>query len=163
MMWRVALWAVTGLALVANAQAGGLAPTKASQLVEIVALPSSATCPSGARAFDVLNAPDGTTSSFSIPAGKVLVLSDVAVRVQGSQSLSFDLDVQLQRETASASNLISESNIDYASGKLLTIGLAAGGVEVKSGVQLCVKTTISIPQIGSFVGATAHGFLAPDK
>jgi hypothetical protein len=165
-MSRIILSVLACLALAATAQAGGLAPSKGSQLIEVTALPSSATCPSGGKAFDVLDNYDGTTSPFSIPSGKILVITDVSMLAGGYISVGL-AEFQLRRETASSSNVIVDVAVPGSLNNVTSGGTSAAyftfptGVRTQSGVQLCVKTIAN--GMATFTRATAHGFLAPDK
>src|SRR5215470_8603350 len=72
------IWSVPALA-------ASLAPTKASQVVVLASSGTTGTpCSGFAMKFDTQVSADGTTSSFSIPAGRVLVIDHLTWWVNNS-------------------------------------------------------------------------------
>jgi hypothetical protein len=137
--------------------AAPLAPRKASELVSLQASPTTTSCAAGnGRAFDLQFRPDGSTLfTFSIPAGQVLVVTDVTFQKSGlaanatyapavvTDSL-FSIPIVLPTVTANAA------------------GNAGGSVSLQHGLVVRSATSICFFDNANFT-ARLHGFLAKDK
>ena len=96
-----------GLTWGATARAGALAPTKASQLIELSTAASPNACPgiSQLEAVDVVQKPDGTTmTGFTIPPKQVLVITDASFA--GGTTTGDTVVFDLVRASASGINSI---------------------------------------------------------
>jgi len=118
-------------------------------------------------AADSVNKPGSTRSSgFTVPARRVLVLTDVEFSVIGGGAGNL-ITFTLARETSGAINSINSdisatTGVDGAADARLSLRNAI----VKSGVTLCVQcfdhSTHGLIEENT-CGATIHGFLANDS
>ena len=142
---------------VGTATAGGLAPSKASQLIT-VASSTSACNISGTFKVNTQQNPDGTTTPFSVPAGLVFVVTSYDWFLASSGSPGATVLLQLTVEAATSFSLVS-AQIQKTDAN----GFAGGNVQlppgfvVKSGANLCAAT------LGVSPAVVVHGFLAKDK
>jgi len=142
------------------ASAGVVAPTKASELVTL--RPSSAVpnCPDGsiALAMDQRVNSDGTSSAFSIPAGKVLVLTDADWSTcDGMPSANLLVSAQVLSTTSPFDSVYVARLFATASSNGCGGGNAnLSGVAIKSGRTICIRANSSDQQ-------RLHGFLASDR
>lgn len=137
---------------------------KPSQLVTVVT--SAATCSNGPFSgilFDTRANSDGTYSSFSIPAGKVLIITDAAVSATGGVAgHTGELDILA---LPGASGLFQQAYITIDSGGNMSRQFTfPTGVAVKSGLTPCLfavdgTTQTTIPTVNGFI----HGYFAPDR
>lgn len=114
----------------------------------------------GARAIDTRILPDGTTSSFTIPAGQVLVVTSIQASVQTRSSVNATVRVG----PACGPGCM----MPFADLMVLTDSVGRGGTHlelptgfvVKPGVQLCVA---DVNFGGPNAFATVRGYLAKDE
>jgi hypothetical protein len=161
---------VVALLLLRPTETTALEPSNASSVIELNSGFGSGTthCPFGGVAADSLNKPDATRASgFTVPARKVLVLTDVefsALTAGPGNLISFTL----ARETSGAINWIN-SDISATTGVdgLADARMSLRGAIVKSGVTLCVQcfdhSTHGQIANPADCSATIHGFLANDS
>jgi len=158
------------VALLLTTAAGALEPSRASSVIELNSSLGSGTthCPFGGVAADSLNKPDATRASgFTVPARRVLVLTDVefSAFTAGPGNL---ITFTLARETSGAINWIN-SDISATTGVdgAVDARLSLRGAIVKSGVTLCVQcfdhSTHGQIANPADCSATIHGFLADDS
>jgi len=120
---------------------------------------------SGATAIDLLQNADATSSSFSIPNGKVLVITDAQAIAISLGSAGHEAQAALIRVGTGGTNSIAEVHGPLDSGGRLAGAFTfPTGAVVKSGVALCVQvfdfnTLTNIP----FALGTVHGYLADDQ
>lgn len=146
-----AVW-VTGAA--ALAQAGPLAPTKASQLVTLQASALDPACGVAGKRFDTRVTSDGQFDvDFAIPPKQVLVLTGAEWAVFGANP--------------SATNLVSLGTNGGASYFIGTAQADAGGTaggSARFSHTIRPGTTLCISSVGvSDLNARLHGFLAKDR
>ena len=158
------------VALLLTTAAGALEPSTASSVIELNSSLGSGTthCPFGGVAADSLNKPDATRASgFTVPAGRVLVLTDVEFNTVAAGLPGNLITFTLARETSGAVNQIT-SDISATTGVdgAVDARLSLRGAIVKSGVTLCVQcfdhSTHGLIANPADCGATIHGFLAND-
>jgi hypothetical protein len=163
------LFTATALSFAISANAGTLAPTRASSVVELNSAFGSGQCPIVGFAADSRNNADGAvTSGFTVPAGQVLVVTNVdftALAASGSGDLiSFDL----WRERVGFANQIASdvsavTGLDGEANAQLSVNQAV----VKSGVTVCVAcfdhTTHNPITNAADCNGVIHGFLARDS
>jgi hypothetical protein len=148
------------------ATAAALAPSKPSQLVAVTAL---GTCPLGftTALFDTLVKGDGTTAPFSIPAGEVLVITDLTVVVDGkTPGDTIDAGVFAGTSASSRSLIFFENITAGPSGAVTLSATFPTGIVVKSGTSLCPIARDNTGGSGTpavFAGGSLHGFLTKDK
>jgi hypothetical protein len=112
--------------------------------------------------FNIIVKGDGTTAPFSIPAGQVLVITDLTVYAN-SKTPGDIVQIQVIAGTAgsSARPIFIDNVTAGASGG---VGLSATfptGIVVKSGTSLC---PVAIDAgVNDFAGGTLRGFLTKDK
>lgn len=149
--WTVALLASLGLA--PTAMEASLAPTKPSQLVTAF----GATCISGSVAVNSQTGADGTLTPFSIPAGKVLIVTSGEITFDfgtaGASSIAL-LEVNGVRVVSTAATLDSD-------GRAFTSFQSPSGIPIKAGASVGTETFNSSGS--ACAGPILHGFLATDK
>jgi hypothetical protein len=155
---------------VVNAPAAGaapLAPTAASQLVDLIL---SLPCPNplvsaDAHAFDSEVRADGVRGSFSVPADKSLIVTDVGAAVAlGSGSAGQTINFALARASATTYNSIAYRTVTLDSEGTGTVSFTFGhGTRFQPGTTMCLR--VQNLTTAAFVRpfATSHGFLAPDN
>lgn len=152
--------------LPAAAEAANLGPTKASQLVTLLAFGS---CPipfhSGANSFLLsrMVGSDGVAKPLVIPPKKVLVLTDATVTT-ASVSAGNVMVSAVSVGTAADGSVVAARYDTATTGGVATASFQfPAGVAVRSGTVACVEM-INF-SAGGFAGATgvAHGYFAPDK
>jgi hypothetical protein len=160
MKWILSL---CGLLLLTSAAAAGvLAPSKASQLVEVGPAAPPTTCSTGGEAVDSIHKPDGTTAPFVIPPNEVLVITEVEL---GSASFTPGDKIELdlgRRSGTNVNDIVSTESTVAPSGEVHATLILPNGASVASGVSLCAfafdLTTLTGPL--ALVGVV-HGFFAP--
>ena len=146
---------LAGLLVPSAAHAGLLGPSRPSQLVSLIA---SAACANGGMKLNTQVNSDATTAAFTIPAGMVLVLTDIEWDGFNLSPGATSVAVYLEN----AGNLGGFVAVGGAPTQNPS-GVGGGsfgvsGIVVKPGIDVCV-----IPQGPGGVAATAHGFLTKDK
>src|SRR5215472_14504024 len=109
---------IVALLLLYPAPTTALEPSKASSVIELNSSSGSGTthCPFGGVAADSLNKPDATRASgFTVPAGRVLVLTDVEFSAIAAGLPGNLITFTLARETSGAVNQIT-SDISATTG-----------------------------------------------
>ena len=148
------------------AEAAGLGPTKASQLVTAY---TNGSCPipghTGANSFRLskLVASDGSTTDLVIPPKKVLVLSD-AVVTTGAVAAGNVLATSIIVGSASDGDIVAARFDSATAGGVATATFAfPNGVAVRSGTTVCISM-LNL-SVGGFTGQTGfvHGYFAADK
>ncbi|MBI5505931.1 MAG: hypothetical protein HY899_14130 [Deltaproteobacteria bacterium] len=145
-----------------TANAAGLGPRKASDLVMITA--SNTDCPFGGEAIDLRFAADGTTSALVIPAGQALVVQSVQWRTFGIVAYEhIELLLSLQTATGVATAVAGDGSIsDSLGGNAGSIQITPG-VIVRPGQTLCTTCTSAFSSQTVQCLGTAQGFLTKDK
>lgn len=153
-------WAVSATAVT-------LAPTKASQVVEVHSggvTPCSGV--SNGVVVDQLDNPDATGSAFTIPLGHVLVVTDVNIQATSGNPGDSYL-YSLYRSSSSSVNLVlNVSAVSGANGVADADVSFHHGAVVKSGTVLCGQCFNSNAQAYvalNFCRTIVHGFLARDS
>ena len=157
--------ALIGLACLTLAtNAYSLEPKKASELATLIADTSTPICPATTvpHTFSDRVLPDGTRVSFTIPLGKVFVITSYDWVIEGSTQANNTVwtTVALFNGSGYVSALASGAAAD-------SIGRAAGntivsrGVVVKAGTAMCFDFVGGANTTSSF--ARIHGFLAEDQ
>jgi hypothetical protein len=155
-----------GLALVTGACSATL--PRPSQLVTLIADGTTPICPgtSVPHAFNDRLLPNGGRAPFTIPAGKVLVLTSYDWVIEGSSQPNNTVWTTVALASASGSGYVYVSA--FASGAMAdSIGRAAGyrvvpsGVPVRPGTTMCFNFVGGANAMSSF--ARIHGFLADDN
>lgn len=148
------------------AEAAGLGPTKASQLVSAY---TSGACPipghTGANSFRLgkMVTSDGATVDLVIPPKKVLVLTD-AVATTGAVATGHVLATSIVVGSASDGDTVAARFDTATTGGVGTASFTfPAGVAVRSGSIVCISM-LNLTG-GGFVGQTgfAHGYFAADK
>jgi hypothetical protein len=148
--------------------AGILAPAKASQVVEIQSEgTNNCPCTSGGCGnilLDILLNPAADPpiqqAGFVVPAGQVLVVTDMSFQVQAP--VGHNVLLGLNRVSGSFGNAIVQTSMTGA-GTATVQAVSLRGAVVKPGVSLCALVLDeNAPAIPSSL-VTVHGFLAPDK
>jgi len=160
---------LTGLVMLPpDGHAGVLAPTNASNLVEAygdVSTPCTAGAVNSAQ-VNVLEGGDNTTTAFSIPAGMVLVITDLDISSSGTAGDQAEIRLFRQTPPAVLSTLIAfewgtfDSHSTFVS---FHRSLGSGAI-VKSGTSICAV----VNDVDDFFAATnpsviIHGYFAKDK
>jgi hypothetical protein len=144
------------VSVAAPAGAEELAPKDASQLVTLRTTVVGG-CQTGGTKFTLRVLPDGTTTPFTIPEGKVLVLTNFNWTVLSTQPIT----VSLVLESAPSFPVVESSQV-FTTRAIPDIGgrsvdsAAIQQVVVRSGV-LCLEPS------GPLNDALVHGFFAPDR
>jgi hypothetical protein len=154
------------LALVSNASAARVPPSKASRLVDVGSSPGSSLCRLNfGRALDVRSNSDATNEPFIIPKNRVFVITAIEISVSFGLAPGHSFEVELERVTDStASSVTSVTGTADSTGAVRTIQLTfPTGVSVKSGVTLCAAGIDTTTITGTFIPViSAHGFFADD-
>jgi hypothetical protein len=150
---------VAGLAL--RAEAAVVAPSKPSEVITLAGDTStSASCPSGAvigKMIDKQHNPDGTITTFTVPAGQVFVATSWDWSGTGAASSSIVTGLVLIDSTATLLGTFSQSSASSDSS-----GLAGGTVVVPSG--FVIKSGVSMCYAGGGTrSVVVHGFFTKDK
>jgi hypothetical protein len=155
------------LTWVTSAAAGTLAAAKASQVIELRSGSPPSACPSlaSATAMDTVEEADGTsTSGFTVPAGKVLVVTDVNFDAFASAGDSVTLGVR--RSGPSAFNSMVNIGATAAPTGVVVATASLRGAVVKSGTAVCItcfdQNTVTFLTPVNCQGVL-HGFLAKDS
>ena len=163
-MRRLRLVLVLACLAVAARGEAGLAPTKSSQLVTLLA---GGACPDAgqvnASAVVTRVAADGSTSGLVIPPKQVLVLNDIQVSAT-NQIAGDPFFVAVLVVGPGTSSLVAATHTT-APGSAVGVTFAPPtGITVKAGSTVCVQI-VDFNHPTAFVGAlgVAHGFFAPDK
>jgi hypothetical protein len=136
-----------------------IGPAKASELIALTNGSGSTSCPGQSNWNAVTFLPlSGTT--FTIPLGKVLVITELAVlRLNPGGKNTNDLSAWLVTGGGAAGNPVARQSVTLdgngIGGASLTI---PQGIRVPSGATVCVENTT-----GGFREAYAYGYLAPNK
>ena len=144
------------------ASAAALAPSKPSQLVTVAALGSCTALGLTTDLFNTLVKGDGTTAPFSIPAGQVLVITDLTVFATG-KTAGGTVQVQVAVGTAATSHIfIVAANVTAnPSGGVGFTATFPTGIVVKSGASICPLAFDGTSNVAA--GGSLHGFLTKDK
>jgi hypothetical protein len=141
-----------------------LEPRSASDLVTLIADASTPICPATTvpHAFNDRLLPDGTRSAFTIPGGKVLVITSYDWEVEGSSQANNAIWTAVVLATGSTPN---GSIAFFAGGTADSIGRAVGHTTVPAGVVVKPGTIMCHDVVGGVSSAAGriHGFLADDR
>jgi hypothetical protein len=140
------------ITLVASARAG-LAPSKASQLVNLVSGAACTCAGASGTLIDTIVKPDGTTAPFAIPAKRVLVLD-----AWSWQSLAGPAGDTLFFCLGASASYVSWTSAAPSLGGVAFHDSTLPLIAVTSGVPICVASYVAVP-----VSVHMHGFLAADK
>ena len=144
------------------ATVAALAPSKPSQLVTVAAEGSCTALGLTTDRFDTLVKDDGTTAPFSIPAGQVLVITDLTVFAPG-KTAGGTVQVQVVVGTAATSHfaIVTANVTANASGGVGFAATFPTGIVVKSGASICPVAFDGTSNVAA--GGSLHGFLTKDK
>ena len=121
-------------------------------------------CPLGFTTdlFDTLVKGDGTKAPFSIPAGQVLVITDLTVFAPG-KTAGGTVQVQVVVGTAATSqfSIVTANVTANASGGVGFAATFPTGIVVKSGASICPVAFDGTSNVAA--GGSLHGFLTKDK
>jgi hypothetical protein len=155
-----------GLTWGATARAATLAPTKASQVIELSTAASPQACPGipQLEVVDVVQQPNGTTmTGFTIPPNQVLVITDASF--VGQTTTGGAVVFGLLRVFGNSGNAIvtTTGTAPAAQNSEALANVSLRGVVVKSGTTVCVgcvdtTTSSNVSTCTVFL----HGFLAKD-
>jgi hypothetical protein len=154
---RLLIVALVGIAVSGRIAAAAVAPSKPSQILNL--FNSGTLCGGGPNTVvdQVLN-PDGTTATFAIPAGQVLIVTSVdwvSASVTPNRHWEFVLGTTSAGFTLGGG---AQSDADgFVSGTLVI----PGGLVVKSGVKFCPD--IEHAGTSEPVEVRVHGFLTKDR
>jgi hypothetical protein len=161
----VIVLSVTLVATLCAGTAAALEPTTASQVVTVINSPSSAACPgqfSFLQRVDQQQHPDGTTSSFTIPLNRVLVVQSYDWTGGAFPAGPvFGVRLVIVDSMGTGNGSIGSVALTTASVEGTGFGnvVVSPGFVVKSGAILCVG---AIPTNGS-ITVIVHGFITNDK
>lgn len=146
-----------------SGRAAGLAPKKPSELVTIRGFANPCPTIGVGNAIDMQTNPDGTSSAFTIPAGKVFIITSARLGAVGTPANGADL--QLRRVTPSANNVIDvrQGDVEPTSSRYNVELEFPTGVVVKAGTTLCVVGTDLVTSADLNVSAWVQGYLATDR
>jgi hypothetical protein len=135
-----------------------LAPEKASQIVQLRQDPDGgANCALGSKALDHRVLPDGTIVPFTIPQGRVLVLTGVSWLISSLvPNIKFGVLLELSPEQNVTIPLFAAAAESSGSGQSAGSALIPNAV-VKAGARVCFAL------ITQFSNVWVFGFLADDK
>jgi len=153
-----ALAGALGLITATSAMAGILAPRKASQTVNVILVngtPGTTICSSGPGAYQVL--PDGKEQAFTIPTGKVFVLTSVVTEL-GPSAPNSGVLVTLQIGDTSPLTLAAQQGVNLGGG----LGLGSATFSFPSGYPTSKGFCISVLPSVDF-DATLSGFFASNR
>jgi hypothetical protein len=146
----------------ASVNTDSLAPTRANDLVTLIADSSTPICPqtSVPHIFGDRLLPDGTRVPFAIPEGRVFVITSFDWVVEGS--------TQANNNVWTAVTLMGSGNNNnafFSAAQADSIGRAAGSTTVPSGVAVGHGTTMCLDFVGGASDSFArlHGFLTPKR
>ena len=163
---RLAIMLTLALAGCVTPGARSLGPRTASDLVTLLGgAPATGGCTGAERPIDRRTLADGSTGPFTIPAGKVLVLTGVEWFSTGTGTGRSVLLTVLHRTPLGAQTLFTSHALSTPAGAGYAGEQSAiPRVVVKPGVPLCVTQYIdNEPDGGSLPGAVIlHGFLTDD-
>src|SRR5262249_549990 len=149
------------LGLASTPATAALAPSKPSQLVTVAASGSCTALGLTTDLFNTLVKGDGTTAPFSIPAGQVLVITDLTVFAPGKTA---DGTVQVQVVVGTATSHFGIVTANVTANASGGVGFAATfptGIVVKSGASICPVAFDGTSNVAA--GGSLHGFLTKDK
>ena len=157
----VAIIAVGALTRSSQVLAEGLVPKSPSELVTVQTVTTS--CPGGfggARQIDSRLLSDGTTVTFTIPSGKVFVITDVGFHLvsRASQNINVRLGIpcgtgcmQPIIDTTVSTDTVGQGSVDIT---------LRNGIAVKPGVVLCAAD-VNFSSPNAF--ARLHGYFTKDQ
>lgn len=154
-----ARWLGTAVVLASAALLGGteataqaLGPQAAADIVELVLETNSAACTNTGTKFDTRLMPDGTSIPFDIPAGQVLVVTEIELLGFGAAPGS-GLQTRIFRGIGLAVNLaaIRESIAD-GTGRAFHFFEFNPGIVVASGGEVCTNNNLNITTTGRLRG-----------
>ncbi len=140
-----------------SALAASLLPRKPSELVTLEANPTLSSCAAGnGRGFDIQFRPDGSTlNAFSIPAGQVLVITDLTFEKSGLAG-GASYNGWVVTDPLFSVPLIAPTVTANAAGNAGGAVSLGQGIVVRSGTRLCFFDNANYT-------ARIHGFLTKDK
>jgi hypothetical protein len=163
---RLAIMLTLALAGCVTPGAQSLGPRTASDLVTLLGgAPATGGCSAAERPIDRRTLADGSAGPFTVPAGKVLVLTGVEWSSSGTGTGRSVVVTVLHRTALGAQTLFMSHALSTPTGAgYAGTQSAIPHVVVKPGVPLCVTQYIdSQPAGGSPPGAVIlHGFLTDD-
>jgi hypothetical protein len=133
----------------------------------LVAVAALGSCTSLGLTTDLFNTRvngDGTTAPFSIPAGQVLVITDLTVFATG-KTAGGTVQAQVVVGTAATSHfsIVSGNVTANASGGVGFTATFPTGIVVKSGTTICPEAIDFGNPTNVAAGGELHGFLTKDK
>jgi len=143
-----------GLCLPSSSRAGGVAPSKPSDLRTLVG--NNTACPGfggNLRSVDLQSNPDGTTAALSIPKGKVFVVTSFDVQATGSAGATSEGGLFAANGTGSLADVARCGGIVGSNGFASASCTIPNGAAIKGGSTLCFIANAVL----------VHGFLAKDK
>jgi hypothetical protein len=152
-----------GKVQVVNPTSSGLGAIAAS---DVVTMQSSSACPSGpGEIFDQVVKPDGSFTTFSIPAGKVFVITALSVAGgTGSPQAIPGNPVQVQLHINGSFYSATDQNVDLGPSKSLSLHQTfPTGIVVGSGSPICVVGVDLVTATSVGVSGTINGYMATDS
>lgn len=153
-MTRGILAAVGVLSAATLAQAGPLAPTRASQLVTLHSSVTGGACGALGKSVDSRVMPDGSVEiGFAIPPKQVLVVTSLEWTVQGADPS------EVSQVSLGASGARFFRGGALADGAGAAAGTANFFHVIRAGTTICLTSSSDIDGLEG----TLHGFLAKDR
>ena len=143
----------------APAAATPLAPTKASQLVSLIApADSHATCPSAGIPFEETGT-NGLRTPFVIPPTMVLIVTSIHFEIfNGTPSTNANGTI-----TSQAIGEDFRIVVAVGAASLDARGNGGGAILIPTGVRVPAGRTVCIQNAGGLTGGLLYGFLAADR
>jgi hypothetical protein len=143
-----------------SAAAGVIGPEKASQVVTLTNGNGSDPCPNGASNWNAVRF-SPVAGTFSIPAGQVLIVTELVLTVLHTEESSKNDLVAWLLSGPTNINVVARQSMALDSGGLGGSTLTfPQGIPFKAGEVLCVEN----PRIaGDFTEAFAYGYLTRDN
>lgn len=165
MLSRILLGSLVTLALVQPAAAGQtLGPQRAGDLT--VVRTQFNPCPiGGGHTIDWMDRNDGTSAALAIPAGKVLVLTEIETSTIAlvEDSAGHGLNLLLERQVGTSNQMVGYTSGVYDAGSQFAHTFVfPNGLVVRPGVTLCAVAFRGDVSAETPVTAVAHGFFAKD-
>ncbi len=137
------------------------APTKPSELVTLIADPSTAICPATTvpHVFGDRLQPDGTRVPFTIPNGQVLVITSFDWVVEGSTQANNAVWTAITFMGSGKNNALFSGAMTDSIGRAAGTTLVPDGIVVAPGTVLCLDFVAG----ASAAYGRAHGYLTKNQ
>jgi len=152
---------VSPLPLPVSVQAEGLGPQKASDLVTVQT--GTTNCSggfTGARRVDARVMSDGTQAAFTLPPGRVLVITNLEFDLLSVASRNIQVRLGVPCGAGCMRPIVDNIVSTDTRGQGGTNVTLTNGIAIKSGVELCVA---DINQSSPNAFVNLHGYFADDK